>query len=300
MPVETIECQIVQGQLGRYLAGDSLPAEVVRDMESHIAQCPICRTEVSQRRATLHSLLGTSPAPALAEANPLLDLIRQRTPSTTTMPTHAVTPHLAEPASATPSDKTPDAVRTPRRTFSKPLILSGALAVVLIAMNTFVKSPTNLLGPRANEAAPASTPKTTLITPAAMTAPDASDRLFRAEWESLAFADLIEFDADLTDTLPAWGWMSVDTWTEAPSDELVDDTVLDDQAEPVEDELDAAEAWEIFAVADILAAPAEAPKTASATPRRSNRPRPSRPASTPAQPAPTTPNNSVRIYPPES
>jgi len=307
MPVETIECQIVQGQLGRYLAGDSLPAETVRDMETHISGCPICRDEVARRRATLRTLLGNEPIPGMAEANPLLDLLRQRSSSTMTMPTHAVTPHLAEPASATPSDKTPDVTPTPRRILSKPLILSGALAVVLIAMNTFVKSPTSFLGPRAasSSTAPAadSTPKTTLITSSAASTPDVDDRLFRADWELFAFADMIDFDVDLSDTLPAWRWLALDTWTEAPADdtleESADEAALNDQAEP---EMDAIEAWEVFAVADILAAPAEVP-TENVAPRRSNRPRPSRPAvNREAAPrtTPTTPNNSIRVYEPES
>lgn len=298
MPVETIECQIVQGQLGRYLAGDALPSEAVREMEGHIARCPICRVEVAQRRATLQTLLGTSPTPDPAEANPLLDLIRQRTPSTSTAPTHAVTPHPADSAKFTTSDETPDADPTPRRTFSKPLILSGALAVVLLAMNAFVKSPTDLLGPRAGQTAPAQS-KTTVITPTAAAAPEISDRLFRAEWESFAVADLIEFDADLTDVMPAWRWLSLDIWSEEVlADELVEeDPTLAYEPEP---ELDAIEAWEMLGVTEMLAEPVSAPKPAPA-PRRTSSPRRTAPRPvTPAPAEPTTPRPSIRVYPPES
>lgn len=297
MPVETIECQIVQGQLGRYLAGDSLSSEAVREMEGHIARCPICRVEVAQRRATLQTLLGIVPTPDTAEANPLLDLIRQRTPSTSTVPTHAVTPHLADSAGTTASDETPDVSQAPRRIFSKPLLLSGALAVVLLAMNAFVKSPTDLLGPRANQAAPAQS-KTTLIAPAVATAPELSDRLFRAEWESFAFADLLEFDADLTDVMPAWRWLSLDAWSEEIP---VADLIEEDASIAVESEADdeAIEAWEMLGVTEMLAepvrsAPAPAPRRVS-TPRRTA---PRQAAPTPAEP--TTPRSSIRVYPPES
>lgn len=298
MPVETIECQIVQGQLGRYLAGDALPSEAVREMEGHIARCPICRVEVAQRRATLQTLLGTSPTPDPAEANPLLDLIRQRTPSTSTVPTHAVTPHLADSATSTTSDQTPDAASTPRRLFSKPLLLSGALAVVLLAMNAFVKSPTDLLGPRANQTAPAQS-KTTVITPALASAPEVSDRLFRAEWESFAVADLAEFDADLADIMPAWRWLSLDIWSEEIlAEELIEeDPTLGYESEP---EMDVIEAWEMLGVTEMLAEPVPAPQPAPA-PRRTTSPRrtaPRQAAPTPAEP--TTPRPSIRVYPPES
>ncbi len=291
MPVETIECQIVQGQLGRYLAGDALPSEAVRELERHIGGCSICQSEVATRRATLHALLGV--APEVPEANPLLDLLRQRSSSTTTMPTHAVTPHLTEPAPPVETELT----LAPRRLFTKPILLSAGLAVVLIAMNVLTKGPTDLLGPRANAIGP--TPKTTLIAAPAVSTVD--DRLFRAEWESFGAADLAEFDADLSDIMPAWRWLSLDVWSEAPAEGEVEEGLVEDATDAVE--LDAAEAWEIFAVTEtLLAEPAPAP---APTQPQTRRPRPSttRPAARPveAAPRPVTPTEpQIRIYPPES
>lgn len=291
MPVETIECQIVQGQLGRYLSGDPLPTEAVRELERHIGGCPICRAEVATRRATLHALLGVAPTPEASEANPLLDLLRQRSSSTETVPTHAVTPHLSEPAPSVETDTAP----APRRLFTKPILLSASLAIVLIVMNFLTDGPTDLLGPRADK--PTATPKTTIITTAAATTAD--DRLFRAEWESFAVSDLADFDADLTDALPAWRWFGLDAWTEAPVPEAVEEAVE-------EPELDAIEAWEVFGISEqLLTEPDPAPAPVQATPTRPRvnrpaaaRPQPTQPSARPTPPAPTEPQ--IRVYPPES
>lgn len=289
MPVETIECQIVQGQLGRYLAGDLLTAEVVRELERHIGGCPICRTEVANRRATLHALLGVGPeAP---EANPLLDLLRQRSSSTSTMPTHAATPHLAEPASVET-----ELTLAPRRLFTKPILLSAGLALVLIAMNTLTNSPTDVLGPRANTAV--STPKTTVIAPPVSTV---EDRLFRADWESFIVSDLAEFDADLSDAMPAWRWFALDTWLEVPADPDVEAGLVEVSSDAVD--LDATDAPETTPVIEPPVVQSTPPPTPSATrrPRPSSsrpaaRPRVTEPASQPVAPA----ENQIRVYPPES
>ena len=90
-----------------------MPTKISAEM-NYQASCGDIFAMYTDEAYILKKLAGTSPAPDLAEANPLLDLLRQRMSSTTTAPTHAVTPHLAEPASAAPSDKTPDAVRTRR------------------------------------------------------------------------------------------------------------------------------------------------------------------------------------------
>src|SRR5262249_35988238 len=90
MPVETIECQIVQAQLGRYLAGDSFHSDGLSDLEAHIAACPICRGEVAKRRATLQSLLGGEAPVKQPTEDALVHMLREKATSRATVGDQAV------------------------------------------------------------------------------------------------------------------------------------------------------------------------------------------------------------------
>lgn len=144
MPVQNIECQIAQAQLGRYLAGESFSPEMLVQLEGHLSKCPECKADAAKRREELRARRPepeTSEAPAKAAPKArrmaLVDLARERS----------------------------DAAK-PNPSLAKPLLYGGALAVVLIGMSYLARDPSALLGQKALPAAkaapvaqaPASTP----------------------------------------------------------------------------------------------------------------------------------------------
>lgn len=130
MQLQNIECQIAKGQIGRYLAGDSLSDEAVGQLEAHIADCDECRDYVGQRRAALQEMLHTDPPAPTSKRSGLLDLIRKQMLSRGVV--HAV-------AQAAPSTKS---------SVAKPLIFSAALALVLIGMSYLSKNLGSMMGPK--------------------------------------------------------------------------------------------------------------------------------------------------------
>lgn len=151
MPVQNVECQIAEMQIGRYLSGEQFSTEAVRQLEAHVSQCTRCAGILSERKAALKAMLKKEaravvslpePRTKSADENPLLNAIKEKTNAWTTK----------KPVPATP---TPAAVPTAaKKPFSKPLILSGALAVVLVGMSYFSHSQENILGESADKALP--------------------------------------------------------------------------------------------------------------------------------------------------
>ncbi len=62
MPVDTIECQIAKGQIGRYLAGESFSPTGLQQLEEHVANCTSCKTLLAERRQALLKMLGQEEA----------------------------------------------------------------------------------------------------------------------------------------------------------------------------------------------------------------------------------------------
>jgi hypothetical protein len=69
MPVTEFECAIAKSQIGRYIAGDNLGNEVVRQLESHIAACPNCKKLLEEKRTALMQMLD-KPGDITAAVNP--------------------------------------------------------------------------------------------------------------------------------------------------------------------------------------------------------------------------------------
>jgi len=150
MQVQNIECQIAQAQIGRFVSGGALSPEALTQLEGHIGECAECETFLAERKAALQAILagGAKAAvemplqePARSAGGPLARLREQLAAK-------------VEPLEA--REPKPD-----RRTTLKPLILSGALALVLVAMSLLTKNPTALFGDKAlpaAAAAPALTP----------------------------------------------------------------------------------------------------------------------------------------------
>lgn len=272
MPVETIECQIVQAQLGRYLTGDRFSQEALTELEDHIARCPICRQEVAVRKATLQSLLG---APQAAPADALVQALREKAPSTKTATPQAVVEQMDRGSASSPTTK-----------YGKPLLYGTGLAVVLIAMSYLGNNPTSLFGERAAATLDQQNSLTTSpppITASEVSTPDdaaliASPALTEDEWTQLGLGEWMPYDASDT-TLEPWEWMIL-------ADELAD-VESAASTEAVADESATLKDWELLGIADVLGSPDEAPAASSA-----------KPVAKSPQPRKPRPRNTIRIYQP--
>ncbi len=298
MPVETIECQIVQAQLGRYLSGESFSSEMVAQLEAHIANCPICRTEVAQRRASLQLLLGATGATQAASAPVndsahLIELLRKKDPSTkTASTTHAVVEQMESPAVSSPKGP------LGKQALTKPLLYAGALAIVLIGMSYLTKGPTSLFGDRAltagTAAATSSAAKPTETAPVtttiSATAP-ADEPITESEWNDIGLDSWMPFDGDDSVTRAdayAWGSSFSDETTaeETPVDETPADENTTDESTPSTttaqdttaltndgDQPATLKDWELFGMTEILAStPAPATPIIRHAPAKKTRP----------------------------
>ncbi len=172
MPVQNIECQIANAQLGRYIAGEGMAAEAVRQLEAHVSNCPDCKRTLEEKRTALVATLeGTTavshPAPAVETPKPRPATTRL-SPSASRLAqalvakaaAEAPAPRPAPAAPAIPAEPVKPKVNTPW----KPIAYSGALALVLIGMSYMSKS--DILGTKASadlpEKAAVTTPNKTV------------------------------------------------------------------------------------------------------------------------------------------
>lgn len=146
MSVKSIECQLIQAQMKRYLAGTDFPDELLDQLERHLKACPDCQAEAHRQREAL----GGAPAEiaqavvAAQQKKSFLDRLKSKIvgqpPSLTQVPGIVSAPGKAPfPTSLF------DVVRTPKN-----LVLSVSLAAVLVTMSTVMRSPSSLFGQRAS------------------------------------------------------------------------------------------------------------------------------------------------------
>lgn len=276
MPVETIECQIVQAQLGRYLSGEAISDEALRQLEDHIGGCPICRQEVAIRRASLQALLGTVNS-AAGRPEALIGALRQNQ-----FATHAVVESPTPEAPATTPKPTPAKL-------SRPLLLGSALALVLVAMSYLGNNPTSLFGDRASEVrvTPAPIESTSEIPATATPELIPTEPLTLEAWTALGLDGLMPYDSADAQTFADWEWL---TLAEAYGPEPA--------AEPETASTGDLEDWELFGLGlnaqpASEAAVAPEPETTTAnTPAARPRPRVQRPVRRAA------PSNTIRVYAP--
>src|SRR5579872_6837623 len=93
MPVKSVECQLAEMQIGRFVSGDSLSAEAVRQLDAHLAKCPNCSQTLNDRRQALRSMLKqgyaavTTDFPSAKKENLLIKaLVEKATTNTSTSP----------------------------------------------------------------------------------------------------------------------------------------------------------------------------------------------------------------------
>lgn len=148
MRVQDVECKLAQGQIQRYLAGESLSSTATRQLRDHIHECARCSELVASRKRSLESMVAygsavvqmeepdAAPEPKTAQqsdpAQTLLDFVRQKAT--------AFAPQQPAPQE-----------RPKSRIHWRPLAWSTALAIVLIVMSQISRDPTKLFGDRASE-----------------------------------------------------------------------------------------------------------------------------------------------------
>lgn len=149
MPVQEFECQIARGQIGRYLNGEALSSEGLRQLGAHVAECSECKAFLDHRKAALQGMLGETAMPpreevrAVVEVNPSEALIAQ------------IRARFVE-EEPTPLASAPIAAKAVKPVLTKPIIYCGILGVVLVGMTYMTRNPSGLLGPRASQIVAAS------------------------------------------------------------------------------------------------------------------------------------------------
>ena len=204
MPVSDFECQIVRGQIGRYLDGGVLSPEALAGLEEHLAECPSCKATVVERRAALLDALA-APNRAVVSMpveNPLVAALRLRT--------------AREDAPETPSvEKEPSPKAAPRYAktsaakgdLRKPLALATLLGVVLLGMSRLThtvtapsaKAAANFAAESLPPAAPAKAPVVT--TAPALVVPLKGAMSSRPSMETL-FESSAKVNPDARETAP--------------------------------------------------------------------------------------------------
>ncbi|MCW5940450.1 MAG: zf-HC2 domain-containing protein [Fimbriimonadaceae bacterium] len=138
MQVQSLECQLTQAQLKRYLAGQPMPEELLDQLERHLQSCPDCLGEAKRMRGQMgggEAVADESKSsPMAAVMQQVRRAVERPTPATLLDPpgTDGMPPNLLE------------ILKQPRN-----LVLSVALAIVLVLMSTVFRDPTGLLGARA-------------------------------------------------------------------------------------------------------------------------------------------------------
>jgi hypothetical protein len=171
MPVQDFECQIARNQIGRYLNGDGLSSEALRQLGSHVAECIGCKGFLDQRKAALQGMLGEAELPVRVEPAPepeetmtpsesLVAQIKARSAFEAAQQKAAEKRAEREAASKAGfdqpmnEDEFVDEPQTSRPTFAarklitKPVLYAAALVVVLIAMSYLSRNSSAILGPK--------------------------------------------------------------------------------------------------------------------------------------------------------
>jgi hypothetical protein len=154
MPAKNIECQLAQGQIGRYLAGVDMSPEAVGQLEQHISECGDCEAYIEEKKRALQEMAGTThaavamPAPQPAQEPETKEASRPLHPAA-----QALLKALKEKSAA--ADQTAlETAREPAPKKSahwKAFAFSAALGAVLLAMSHLTANPTALFGERAAE-----------------------------------------------------------------------------------------------------------------------------------------------------
>lgn len=169
MPVKNVECQLAEMQIGRYVSGEHLSSEALKQLEAHVASCQSCSMVLAERRKSLHSMLAhgfaavTTDRPADIKEHLLIKALKEK----------SLTDETGDPRSASGRETSPEPPSTKSKfysllglnaqnptkpssakSFGKPLIFSAALALVLFGMGFLTRGQGSLLGGSAEDVFP--------------------------------------------------------------------------------------------------------------------------------------------------
>ncbi len=172
-----LNAQLAEMQIGRFVSGETLSAEAIKQLDTHLATCKRCTEVLNDRRQALKSMLHqgyaavTTDLPTARKEHLLIKALAEKAT------TDKFTPPRRTPVEASPEAE-PKKVWNPasvlRQTkdknpsVKKTLIYSAALGVVLFAMGYITHGQTALFGGSAEQAYPPQTqPAPAPINPAA-------------------------------------------------------------------------------------------------------------------------------------
>jgi len=149
MNTKDLECRLAQAQLARYVAGEELAAELVADLEAHIAECADCHAAVEARRRILGQRLFrgegfASQAPAESSVAPVVEPYAVVEMPAQPSERKSRLPAWMEGVLPVGSGMASGGVARKWRPLALSLLLSG----VLIAMTAMAKNPNALFGER--------------------------------------------------------------------------------------------------------------------------------------------------------
>jgi hypothetical protein len=152
MSVKNIECQLAQGQIGRYLAGTNMSSEAVTQLELHLSECEDCSAFVDRKKEELRALAGQRRAAVfVAEPDPTPEPVAPA-PEKPRPAAEALLKAIrdkANPLAGAPVLETVREANPPKKTYWKAFGYSAALGLVALAMAHFTANPTALFGERA-------------------------------------------------------------------------------------------------------------------------------------------------------
>lgn len=144
MAVQNIECQIATVLMKRFLDGDNLPQNLLDDLERHLKACNSCQAILNNETNDIEEILDQKvPASGMAALFGRKQLQPAMAGGFTTSGAGEALMNASYRVQA------PQAPGLAVFKNPKVLLLSLALAAVLIVMSTLLKNPTNLLGPKA-------------------------------------------------------------------------------------------------------------------------------------------------------
>ncbi|MCW5942841.1 MAG: zf-HC2 domain-containing protein [Fimbriimonadaceae bacterium] len=148
MVTRSLVCQLVETQVVRYLAGDSLSDEALRQLDAHIAGCRECQSFLEAKKAELTGALRPADASPTDPKERVLRAIvdARRVNESGPVAREPLAPVVHPQPKAAPKPARAALVQW------KPLVLSAALALVLVAMSALTNNPATVFGRKASEA----------------------------------------------------------------------------------------------------------------------------------------------------
>jgi hypothetical protein len=171
MPVKNIECQLAEMQIGRFVSGENLSAEAVRQLDTHLAKCESCTQVLNDRRQALKSMLDqgfaavTTDVPTERKENLLIKAVAEKATTKTPPPRRMQVEASPESATAKPKPKSkvieklgiaPSSQDPKSATLKKSIYYSVALGAVLFGMGYMSHGAGSLFGDSAEQAYPPS------------------------------------------------------------------------------------------------------------------------------------------------